>query len=337
MMMTQNPTLRSDVKLDLRLFEAEQIAAPFGASQSNNNVDGIIFDRYGRPERYMLLNDHPSEGAIGGGSQSVPAQYMIHWFKQDRAGQARGIPEITPALQLFGELRRYTLAVVAAAETAADFAAVLQTLTPADGVAAQAEPMDIVELERRMATVLPEGWQLSQIKAEQPVTTYGEFVKSILNEIARCMKMPFNIAFGNSSGYNYASGRMDHQTYYKSLRVEQNDCELICLRPIWEEWFSEAILVSDLIPVNWRNSRPRVSWFWDGIEHVDPAKEAKAQNQQLVSLTTNLATEYAKKGKDWEAELRQIAKEKQLMKDLGLSLQEAGVTNENDNTDEDEE
>jgi hypothetical protein len=33
--------------------------------------------------------------------------------------------------------------------------------------------MDTFELQKRMATVLPKGWQMSQTKAEQPTTTYG--------------------------------------------------------------------------------------------------------------------------------------------------------------------
>jgi len=36
-----------------------------------------------------------------------------------------------------------------------------------------------------------------------------------------------------------------------------------------------------------------------------------------------LASEYARQGKDWETELRQRAKEKQLMNELGLSEAEA--------------
>ena len=115
---------------------------------------------------------------------------MIHYFRADRPGQSRGIPEITPALPLFAQLRRYTLAVIAAAETAADFAAVLYTDAPANGEADPVEPMDLVELERRMATVLPGGWRLGQIQAQQPATTYAEFKKEILNEIARCLNMP---------------------------------------------------------------------------------------------------------------------------------------------------
>ena len=111
--------------------------------------------------------------------------------------------------------------MLAAAETAADFAAVIYTDAPPNGEAEAVEPMDMVELEKRMATVLPWGWKLGQISAEQPATTYAEFKREILNEIARCLSIPFNIAAGNSSGYNYASGRLDKQTYFKSLRVDQ--------------------------------------------------------------------------------------------------------------------
>ena len=59
-------------------------------------------------------------------------------------------------------------------------------------------------------------------------------------------------------------------------------------------------------------------WFWDGHEHVDPSKEATAQEKRLNNRTTTLASEYARQGKDWETELRQIAKERRLMKDLGI-------------------
>jgi capsid protein len=54
-------------------------------------------------------------------------------------------------------------------------------------------------------------------------------------------------------------------------------------------------------------------------EHVDPVKEANSQKTRLASHTTTLASEYAREGCDWEAELRQRAKERQLMKKLGLS------------------
>ena len=77
---------------------------------------------------------------------------------------------------------------------------------PANGEAEQVEPMDLVELERNMLLTMPGGWKMSQVEPMRPATTYAEFKKEILNEIGRCLNMPYNVAAGNSSGYNYASG-----------------------------------------------------------------------------------------------------------------------------------
>ena len=327
--LTANPQLASPVKLDVQLVEADRVTNPgFDASgparrdgTRGSQADGIEFDAFGNPTAYFVLREHPGGTRLAapvGAYDRIPAESMIHWFRADRPGQHRGVPEITPALPLFAQLRRYTLAVLGAAETAADFAAVLFTDAPANGEAAAVEPMDIVELEKRMATVLPDGWKLGQIKAEQPGTTYGEFKREILNEIARCLNMPFNIAAGNSSGYNYASGRLDHQTYYKSIRVEQADCNAVVLDRILAAWLAEAELLSEFSFLRGAGE-PAHQWFWDGTEHVDPAKEATAQEKRLKNNTTTLAAEYARQGKDWETELRQRAKEKQLMAELGLT------------------
>lgn len=195
-MLVANPKLDSLVKLDLRLIEADQVATPDLAHRllDANATDGIVFDAFGNPIEYHLLKSHPGDqrGHLSSDFDRVPASAMVHYLRADRPGQTRGIPEIMPALPLFAQLRRYTLAVIAAAETAADFAAVLFTDAPANGEADPVEPMDLVELERRMATVLPGGWRLGQIQAEQPSTSYGEFKKEILNEIARCLSIPYN-------------------------------------------------------------------------------------------------------------------------------------------------
>ena len=234
-------------------------------------------------------------------------------------------------MPLFAHLRRFTLAVVSAAEAAADFAGVLYTDAPANGEADAVEAMDSIQLERNMLLTMPGGWKMAQVDPKQPVTTYGEFKREILNEISRCLNMPFNIAAGNSSGYNYASGRLDHQTYYKALKVDRSHIETAVLDRILEAWLTE-----------WRLVRKRQVdccdcahvWFWDGQEHVDPQKEANAQAVRLQSRTTTLAAEYARQGKDWETELRQIAREKELMDELGISIEKEEPKDKEENEDE---
>jgi len=325
-----NPRLGTPVQCDLQLREADQVTAPNMPIFKDNAVDGITFDRYGNPVVYHVLKRHPGDmrsGAVPGFDyERIPARHVIHYFKPDRPGQHRGIPEITPALPLFAQLRRYTLAVIAAAETAADFAAVLYSEIPAQGEpASDVEPMDEIELQQRMATVLPEGWKLGQIKSEQPATTYIEFKDAILNEIARCLDIPFNVAALNSSSYNYASGRLDHQAFFKSIFIDQQFTEATVLDRILAAWLDEAVLIENYLPqaARMRNARLPHQWFWDGYEHVDPAKEAVAQEKRLKNNTTTLAIEFARQGRDWEVELRQRAKEKQLMRELGLTQEEA--------------
>jgi capsid protein len=276
--LTSNPRLPTPVQLDLRLVEADRVGTPDLNAAVPNAVDGIVFDAAGNPVEYHVLKDHPGEGYRAVREYDrVPAEAVLHWFRCDRPGQARGMPDLLPALPLFAQLRRFTLAVIAAAETAADFAGILYTDAPASGEADAAEPFEPIELEKRALVTMPGGWKMSQLQAEQPSTGYAEFKHEILNEIARCLNMPFNVAAGNSSGYNYASGRLDHQTYFKAIRVEQVRLEAVVLDRVLAAWFDEAALIPGLLPdglgpfATWPHQ-----WFWDGHEHVDPAKEATA-------------------------------------------------------------
>lgn len=332
--LTSNPGIDSPVTLDVRLVEADQVATPTVELLSDRAIDGIVFDAFGNPTEYHILKAHPGDNSAGGRLSMahefdrVPAESVVHYYRVDRPCQSRGIPDITPALPLFAQLRRYTLAVLGAAETAADFAGILYTDAPASGEAEAVEPMDAIELEARALLTMPGGWRMEQVRAEQPSTSYAEFKREILNEIARCLNMPFNVAAGNSSGYNFASGKLDHQVYFKSIRVEQEHLGRRVLDRLLSAFLREAVLVTGLLPVRVRtlavgSDLPPHQWFWDGQSEVDPLKEASAQAARLTNHTTTLAYEYARQGRDWEAELRQRAKETALMAELGLTTEEA--------------
>lgn len=316
-MMVTNPRFNG-VQLDLRLIEAEQIATP--TPWMLKEVDGIEYDAAGNPASYHLLKKHP--GALYNlpsmEYESIDASMVMHVFRGDRPGQHRGVPELTPALPLFAMLRRYTLATLSAAETAADFAAVLFTNAPANDLP-DVEPFVPLNIQPRSMMALPEGWQLGQMQSEQPTTTYANFKAEILNEIARCLNMPFNVAACNSSSYNYSSGRLDHQTYFKSIRIERHCLQYTVLDRLFRAWAEEASQVPGMIPAE---AGPFVewtwSWVWDGNEHIDPQSEAAAQQIRLQSNTTTLASEYAKLGKDWEIEIEQRARELERLKELGI-------------------
>lgn len=167
--LTNNRKLPTSIQLDLRLIEADQISTPELIVPMPNAIDGIVFDEAMNPVTYHVLKEHPGDTRLVSIEyDSVPATSVIHLFRMDRPGQGRGVPDLTPALPLFAQLRRYTLAVLGAAETAADFAGILYTDAPAGGEADAAEPFEPIELESRALMTMPGGWKMSQLHAEQP-------------------------------------------------------------------------------------------------------------------------------------------------------------------------
>jgi lambda family phage portal protein len=325
-MMITNPRMPG-VQLDLRLVESEMVATPTelmaqSITPDGSTVDGLEFDTVGNVTAYQVLNYHPGSNFRVNTLefQRVPASQMVHWFRPLRPGQHRGMPEVTPALKLFAQLRRYTEAVCAAAETAADFAGFLRTNSPAaevDEVEAFAE----MPIEKRSMVTLPDGWTFEQLKAEQPTSTYAMFKRELIGEIGRCLGLPFNVSALDSSSYNYASGRMDHQVYATTQRIMRDDLERKLLDRVLEAWVNEATLAGYMPQGVPAFSEWDWSWQWDGKEHVDPAKEANAAETRLRNHTTTLAAEYAKQGKQWDVELRQRAAEMNLMGELGLFIE----------------
>jgi lambda family phage portal protein len=324
--LTTNPKIDAKVQLDVLPIEADRVTEPWvKMGRDPLTIDGIEFDEWGNPSRYHILQHHPgslSWGATGSEFDVLPADFVVHLFRVERPGQHRGVSEIAPALTLFAFLRRYTLAVVTAAEQAALVSGAIQTDAPPDEEAADVKPLDEVEMDRGTWLTMPQGWKAYQIKAEQPTTTYGDFKRQLVTEIARSLNMPYNFAAGDSSDYNYASGRLDHQAFFKTVGIDQRRLEGQVMDPILRAWIQEAILVSGFLPQSLRMVGAQLphQWLWDGVEHVDPMKEARAQETRLESNTTTLAAEYGKQGKDWETEVRQRAREVDLVKELGLDV-----------------
>lgn len=319
-LLTNNPNLPCRVKLDVRLLEAEQVASSAAALPLPQSVDGIRFDAWGNASIYEVYPEHPGGRAyLTLNPQPVDAAQVLHLFVPERPGQRRGIPELTAALPLFAQLRRWTLSVLAAAETAADLAAIMHTQSGADvGEVEKSEAFERVEFERRAMVSLPAGYDITQLKAEQPTSTYAEVKREILNEIARSVLVPYNVAAGNSSSYNYSSGRLDFQIYERSIYIDRSRVESQALDRIFAEWYREATLIEGYLPQSMRlvSSDWSHAWHWDGFAHIDPQAEAEAQALRLASKTTTLADEWAREGEDWEEKLELAARIEQRQREL---------------------
>lgn len=299
---TANWRQDTPVKADLRVIEADQIATPY-LMTNPDSVDGLELSEDGYVDAYHLLKRHP--GDLTGfrlDSDLVGFRDMVHLFREDRPGQKRGIPETTPALPLFSMLRRFVLAVLACSETAADYSAIMYTDSPSmdpDDIP-NLDPNDAMPIDRRMFQIMPNGWKMAQLKAEQPTTTFAEFRAAIINEAARCFLMPFNIATGNSSGYNFASGRLDYNIWENAVHIRQYSRQRTVMKQALLWWFDEASTIPGYMPFGvTRYDILNHDWLWPAVTSpIDQAKDANAKDTNLTTGMTHRGRELAKEGID---------------------------------------
>ena len=336
-LLTDNDAVPHPVKLDVQLVESDQVDTPLGKVGDRAVVDGVELDRRGNAVAYFVSREHPGDRLPGFGLGTdfvrVPAGNVLHWFRPDRPGQARGVSELAPSLSLFAHLRRYTLATVLAAEFAATAAGVMKTDLPPPE---DADPITVAQgqeipLAPGSLLTLASGWDATQLKAEHPTTTYGEFKHELIAEMGRPANAPRNLTSGDSSQFNFASGRLDHLPYQRGVWLERRRLGVV-LRKLFAAWWAEYTQIPESEGGAPQGVPPLagavIDWQWDGFASLDPVKETAAVESRLNLMLTTLAEECAAEGKDWEENLEQwfkeAARKKELAAKYGVEL--AGPT-----------
>jgi len=343
-----NPNLPCPVKLDIRTIEADQVRFVDITLLNTPSVDGICFDDYGNPVSYHVLRVHPGFWSYATGYIGFPweydvwpAKFVLHWFRQDRAGQHRGLPEILAALPLFAQLRRYKLAVIQTAETAACFSMWMKTPTAVDTemeddeVVEVPNPFDLFPLTRNIVTTLPDGYDIGQTKSEQPTTTYEMFERAVLREIGRCQRMPYNVVSGDASQANYSANNLDNQNYFRSIDEGHKDIEYNLVDRVLAAWLFEARdartggngdFGSPYMPAYVRRAMgnitgnaadlPNHTYNWVTHEWANPEQQAQADEIGLRMGTETYARVWGRKGQDYRKAHLMNAKA------LGLTIEE---------------
>lgn len=343
-----NPVHESPIQLDVQIIEADQVTTPDASlvgDEADRTVDGIVLDEWNNPVAYHVLDQHPGDatGKLFVTARPIAARFVLHWFRCDRPGQVRAVPEITPALPLFALLRDFMLATLDAAKFAAGQTGVLATDAPPGGEAEELDPLDTFDTDRNMLTTLPAGWKLQQMVAEHPNSTMEMFTNLVLREIGRCLLIPRAVVTGDSSGYNFSSGKLDDRSFWRSIHVERRQCQRVVLNRIFRAWLADARVTPGVLPAgvpdpstwNW-------TWMWDAADSIDPVKDSTAQLNRLKAGLTSPSLEAARAGEDIDDVHEAYAR------DLGVSVEElraaifrglfgGGTMNTGENESEDDE
>jgi capsid protein len=278
----------------------------------------------GRPVKYSVLRHHPGDYFFPSLNplevDEIDARYVIHWFQKFRPGQVRGIPAFTPSLDLATELRAFRKAVLVGAQTAAEFAAVVENELGTANTDAEAsyKPYQRVRIDRGQMVYLPPGTKMHQFDPKQPTTSYEMFQEKCLAEACRPLAYPLNLALGSSQKFNFSSAKLDHINYRESLSVERRECERVVLDKIFRAWFEEATLAGAVRKSDWRS--PPHEWHWPGFASLDPKLDADTDHARLAGGTLTLRDFWASRGRDWREMLQHLADEKRQLERLGLTF-----------------
>lgn len=298
--------------LDIRIFEADQVANPWQASVFNNEFidDGIKFDKSTNELQLYVYDSHPGSNHYHStmSGEWYPACEVLHLFRADRPGQTRGVPRATPALQTLPIMRRQELATLYSAETAANFAMYLKSTSPA--IDPSASPADFAEIEltRNMLTTLPAGWEIGQVEPKQPGPLYEMFQRQALQSFSRCTNMPYTLAAGTGKDANFSSFKGDMKNVWEpEVQCEQSRIEWSIIEPMFKWFLEAAIYVPGLL-----DGLPSIAnidhrWHWPPLPELDAVDSANAAALRLSTGQSTPTHEHARRGQDWDTEAARAA------------------------------
>lgn len=307
-------TAEGPIKSRILPLHARRLATPAGRAFDGTIFMGVKRDTLGKPLAYMIL-DAPETSLLRQlptNSAAIPARHIIHGFRVLEAGQVRGVPWLVTGLQAIADMRDFDNEVLDAARAAADAGSVMHT----DHLDAPFRVVnETTEIERRMLTTLPPGYDLKQIVPQQPATNYIDYHDEQLRKVGRPVGMPLMMIKLDSRKHNFSSARFDGQIYQRSTKALRAWLTRTTLNRLVRLVAREAQLAGKLPEAP---EDVNYYWNWTAFPHVDPVKEGKATTERLKNATSTCRDECADRGTDWEEQFEQQKREQDRREKLGL-------------------
>lgn len=323
----------------LQLLEADRLDDALNQSLDNGNVirQGVELDTTLRPVAYWLKTAHPGENypTQQNRHERVPARDVHHLFTPERAEQVRGITWFHAVIVRGSTIHRFEEAAVIAAEVGASKVAALERsedaadLGPgagmADGISAG---LPQIKVEAGEMFELPPGYKLNSWDPDYPHANFESFLKACLRGLAAGLDVAAHNLTGDMTDVNYSSARIAELAERESWMILQDWLIGAFVQPLYEDWLGLNLLSGNItfplsgkaIPAD-RFEKFRAAsrfqgrrWAW-----VDPAKEADANATLLETGLTSRTRLAAEQGEEFEDILDELAQEKALMQQAGIT------------------
>lgn len=239
--------------------------------------------------------------AVGSRSKRV---MMIHGYMAEYAGQGRGYPRLSHALQEFENITDYSSAEVKKAiaqscinmyvkpskdnvasnplEAISQDMPVGPAAMSAQGVAlaeaSNVDPADIVNyIPMQEATIavpgsvgvfnLNEGEDLQPFKSTSPAESFPEFVNTLAGHLSASISIPLELVL-MKFGQNFSASRAALVLFWRVAQIWRDEMASDFLNVVYENWLAGEIGAGRVVAPGWTDPRMRAAWLknsWIGV------------------------------------------------------------------------
>ncbi|MGV2980670.1 phage portal protein [Camelimonas sp. ID_303_24] len=275
---------RGKVPLRLQLLEGDHLDTSRAGPMTDQ---GIAFNADGSRSGYWLMPFHPDNrmmGMLRGASSLVPANDVLHVYRKDRIGQARGVPWVAPVLLKGRDIADLEDAIAVKAKTEACLSVFVKRTPGSNATLAQTveERVDSKrgDVRRRLEMLSPgminyleDGEDIGAVTPSSSLAFDSVQVNNWMT-LAAGAGITYDQLTGDLRQANYSSLRAGKIEFRRLIeQIQWLTLVPMLLDKIWR-WFVDAAQDAGVLPR--RADGYPVEWIMPAVEPIDPLKDLQA-------------------------------------------------------------
>lgn len=315
----RNAALR--VPLQIQVLEADFLdTGKRSGNDGNDVIQGVEVDAEGRPVAYWIHTQHPGEATWFSRmtrkqeSVRVPADQVTRVYRQERAGQLRGVPWLAPVTIPLRDLDALEDARLQQQAIAACFAVFVTDSSEGDLTSSASDLPPIEALEPGIVEYLAPGKDVSFPTPPAP-EGFADFQRAYLRKVAAGLGITYESLTGDLSQTNFSGARMGWIEFYRNVEAWRWRMLIpqMCI-PIWEAFKDAARFAGyDLTGVE-------VEWIPPRRELISPKDEIAAMRDEIRAGLNSWSGVVNERGYDPEALIEEMKADAKRFDDAGLVL-----------------
>jgi len=339
----------------IQMIDPARLSNPDNLMDTNTLRGGVEMDDLGAAHSYHFRSALQSDARFSGSETHKwkkvsretkwGRQKVLHIFEKERSGQSRGKSGLASVIASGFKLAKFKDASLESAIINSMYAAVMQTDLDYARAAETLGAEDITGYTKKVLGMgksyygdkaveaggakvlkLMPGDSFNFTTPEHPGPNFADFEGSFLREMAAGQNITYEQFSRDYTKTNYAGARAGLQDAWKFFISRRERVGGRQASFVFDLWLEEAIDKSTVkLPpgapdfYEAKSAYCRARWIGPGKGPIDPLKEGKADELEMDMETLTYEDACAARGKDWEEQLDQIAREKEAREKRGLT------------------